>query len=420
MSELRPASEIVQCSECGRSLFHQRWIALEPESAEMLALMVKKIHGLDGKRLRLVDAKFVWTEPHSRRIKIQVQVEGEALANVTLRQSTVLEFKQNVQQCPLCRKASLDRQWTHCVQIRQRIEEDSGAHRKTFLRIEQDLIKFGLDRHILSVEENNQGMDLFFSGRGDAKVILDWLKSHLPVQMSSQPTKHGSTYTFNVEIPPINKFDLVAFPLGNGLAKLSLISKVSSVLHFVDPITAERMEVTGTDYWKFHSSKSSATTQISKGKAKSKIRSVSSSTGGTSSLAAVSNFSVLSRRKNMTEFVVIEVDSDPVMSRNFKSSSSDPSSKIFYVTLMRDSDFGVNDEVLHTQTHIGSILQPGDSVLGYEIENMILTDAQLESLSGTDLPYVVLVQKIYKEDRDAPDRQPPPLLRRLARPPPSS
>ena len=59
------------CRECNR---YQRtpWTACELESAELLSLCLKKIAGL--KQVKLLDAAFVWTEPHSRRIKIRLTV----------------------------------------------------------------------------------------------------------------------------------------------------------------------------------------------------------------------------------------------------------------------------------------------------------------------------------------------------------
>jgi len=38
------------------------------ESRELLSLCLKKLKGLN--RVKLVDAGFVWTEPHSKRIKV--------------------------------------------------------------------------------------------------------------------------------------------------------------------------------------------------------------------------------------------------------------------------------------------------------------------------------------------------------------
>jgi len=44
------------------------WISCALESRELLSLCLKKLKGLN--RVKLVDAGFVWTEPHSKRIKV--------------------------------------------------------------------------------------------------------------------------------------------------------------------------------------------------------------------------------------------------------------------------------------------------------------------------------------------------------------
>jgi NMD protein affecting ribosome stability and mRNA decay len=44
------------------------WVPCALESRELLSLCLKKLKGLN--RVKLVDAGFVWTEPHSKRIKV--------------------------------------------------------------------------------------------------------------------------------------------------------------------------------------------------------------------------------------------------------------------------------------------------------------------------------------------------------------
>lgn len=63
------------CRECNRYLSVTSWKECELESADLLALCLKNMKGL--KRVKLLDAKFVWTEPHSRRIKLKLIVEQE-------------------------------------------------------------------------------------------------------------------------------------------------------------------------------------------------------------------------------------------------------------------------------------------------------------------------------------------------------
>lgn len=58
------------CRNCERYLQPpNEWIACALESRELLALCLKKLRTL--KDVKLVDAGFIWTEPHSRRLKVR-------------------------------------------------------------------------------------------------------------------------------------------------------------------------------------------------------------------------------------------------------------------------------------------------------------------------------------------------------------
>jgi len=47
-----------------------------------LSLCLKKLKGLN--KVRLVDAGFVWTEPHSKRIKVKLTIQKEVCVNLTM------------------------------------------------------------------------------------------------------------------------------------------------------------------------------------------------------------------------------------------------------------------------------------------------------------------------------------------------
>ena len=72
----------------------------ELESPELLALCLKKVKNLGtAKGARLVDAKFVWTEEHSRRIIVQMLVESmdSATRKDAIRQHSNCEFSITTQ-----------------------------------------------------------------------------------------------------------------------------------------------------------------------------------------------------------------------------------------------------------------------------------------------------------------------------------
>jgi len=64
------------CKGCERYLQPPKyWLKAELESRELLHLCLKRIKGLN--KLKLIDANFIWTEPHSRRLKIRITVQKE-------------------------------------------------------------------------------------------------------------------------------------------------------------------------------------------------------------------------------------------------------------------------------------------------------------------------------------------------------
>ena len=57
------------CKACERYLDPpQTWITASLESKELLRVCLNKLKGLG--QVRLIDAGFAWTEPHSKRLKV--------------------------------------------------------------------------------------------------------------------------------------------------------------------------------------------------------------------------------------------------------------------------------------------------------------------------------------------------------------
>ena len=70
------------CSCCCRYLQPPRtWVACAWESRELLTVCIKRLRGLN--KVKLVDAAFVWTEPHSKRIKTKLTVQKEVSHRTT-------------------------------------------------------------------------------------------------------------------------------------------------------------------------------------------------------------------------------------------------------------------------------------------------------------------------------------------------
>lgn len=74
------------CRDCDRWLMPPNsWLVATPESRELLALCLKRLRGLG--KARIIDASFVWTEPHSRRIKVKITVQDAISDGVLMQQS---------------------------------------------------------------------------------------------------------------------------------------------------------------------------------------------------------------------------------------------------------------------------------------------------------------------------------------------
>ena len=79
----------------------------------------------------LVEARFVWTEPHSRRIVIELDIKKEIENGFTVivvirkichvQGKTRVTFKENLSLCPDCCRTSTIFTWEALVQIRQHV-----------------------------------------------------------------------------------------------------------------------------------------------------------------------------------------------------------------------------------------------------------------------------------------------------------
>jgi len=68
--------------------------------------------------VKLVDAGFVWTEPHSRRIKAKLTVQAEVMNGAILQQTFVVEYVVEPHMCMDCTRANTNTSvWTACAQV---------------------------------------------------------------------------------------------------------------------------------------------------------------------------------------------------------------------------------------------------------------------------------------------------------------
>jgi nonsense-mediated mRNA decay protein 3 len=292
----------------------------------------------------------------------------------------VFEVEYLVQggQCPDCAKLAAKNTWKAAVQVRQKV-----PHKRTFLFLEQLLLKNGIQKDTISVKEVKDGLDFFYASRSHAIKTVEFLASVVPVrskaseQLLSSDT-HSNTanykFTYSVEIAPICKDDLVCLPakvaraMGN-IAQLVVCTRVGNSIHFTDPATLQTAELSAQSYWR-------------------------------------APFAPLGATPDLTEFTVLDcepsgatrgrftaADAQVALSNAFQASSAGEAAMDY------DDNAGANDGIYHTRTHLGSLLQAGDTALGYHLTRRNFNSDDYAALPAGRIPDVVLVKKTYPNRR---------------------
>src|SRR5882762_1272249 len=182
------------CRNCERFLAPPaQWTIAQPESKELLAICLKKLKGLS--KVRLTDAHFIWTEPHSKRLRVSLTIQKEVrimLSLVLLRcgscntqvlTSTILEQVFEIEylvqhgQCSSCAKLAAKNTWKALVQVRQKV-----PHKRTFLFLEQLILKHNAQKDTISVKEARDGLDFFYSQRSHAIKMTEFLSGVVPIR----------------------------------------------------------------------------------------------------------------------------------------------------------------------------------------------------------------------------------------------
>jgi nonsense-mediated mRNA decay protein 3 len=72
----------------------------------------------------------------------------------------------------------------------------------------------------------------------------------------------------------------------------------------------------------------------------------------------------------------------------------------------RASDLGRNDITFNTVTHLGNILQHGDSVAGYDLSTINVNSEEMEALRGkTVRSEIILVKKVCLGENENEDEE---------------
>lgn len=389
-----PTIDVHQCRQCRR--FQQTpkyYVDAEPESPELLAVCLKHIPALSSTtapKLHLVDASFIWTEPNSMRLKVRLTVRT-TYNEVPVQQRVAVEVHVKWQQCPDCNREFTNRTWMAVVQLRQKTEDS----KRGLANLEMALRKApAIRKHVLNIDAARNGFDFYFLTLQHAQAFTQFLAKLQPMRtktsqkLISTDTRNSTAHlkhTVTCDVVPMLRDDLILIrraAKGTPLAgRLALVERVSSVLKLLDASPKR----SGDDHADWLTELSAETYYRSE-----------------------KEFHVLLRSARLTRFVVLDVElickdacQHPEGNDDNNPLYQGPDSGVSKyaladVVIARASEFGVNDNVISVVTHLGHLLQAGDSVLGYDLETAIGGDWDLENglPSSYSTPEVVLVKKI--------------------------
>ncbi|XP_043261013.1 60S ribosomal export protein NMD3 [Colletes gigas] len=362
------------CKGCERYLQPPaEWIHASLESKELLTLCLKKLKGLN--RVKLIDAGFVWTEPHSMRLRVKLTVQAEVMSGAILQQIFVVEYIVNHHMCDDCHRTEAKDYWRTLVQVRQR-----AINKKTFYYLEQLILKYRTHEQTLGIKPIHEGLDFFFANEAAARKMVDFLSSVVPCRYNHSKKLishdiHSNIYnykfTYSVEIVPVSRDSIVCLPkklshqLG-GINPICFVYKMTNAIHLIDVSSGQIAEVNSTLYWRH-------------------------------------TFNSICNPKQLLEYTVMDIEPVKFKDRNFFPGQGTISNKhvIADVWLVKSCELGINNNLIHTRTHLGQILKPGDTALGYALNDSNINDENFEKLNKDSVPDVILVKKNYMHNRVA-------------------
>ncbi len=330
------------------------------------------------------------------RLKLRLTIRadvGESPRCVTVQQRVPVEFIVNWSQCPDCKREFTNRTWHALVQLRQKRED---GVKKGLIMLETAIARNPLIRkHIIGMETSRNGFDFYFMELQHAHSFSSFLASVYPMKIKSSQklvsedrrnNEANIKHTTVCDMVPLCRDDLVicdkkaaqyGCSVGRLNGRLCVVTKVSSTLQLVDAAPARTnldeafADLHPEKYWK-----------------------------------GDKHYRIMMSSKRLVPFVVLDVElcdgsssyghgSDREL---YEGQSGVDKYALADVMVARASDPSY-DETFHTTTHLGNLLDIGDTVLGYDLISSVLTGADEWSLNNSfnssfQMPDVVLVKKI--------------------------
>lgn len=154
----------------------------------------------------------------------------------------------------------------------------------------------------------------------------------------------------------------LAKSIGN-ISPLGLCYKIGTAVYILDPHTLQTADISAPIYWR-------------------------------------APFTNLADVQELVEFIVMDIEPlGPTKGRW----------QLAEATVARASDLGRNDKTYYCKTHLGNIVHPGDSVMGYQLTGTNFNNPQYEALEeshtySSQIPDVMLVKKFYARKKKSKNR----------------
>ena len=422
--------ELQYCKGCQRFL-RPPYVKIERDSADMMKLCLSRIKSYD-KKVKIIDSNFIYTEPHSKIIKIKISIQKEVEKNI-LSQNLIIEFKEKWNLCRDCQKLQTPHTWSSCVQIRQRV-----PHKKTMLYLEQIILKNKMQKSSLYFEEANDGFDFFFSTRRAGEIFSNWIATVVPSKITYHKkyvSLSTSTFTYLVDVANVAKYDLFildkdSYKKLGGIGPLLICTRLSSRTIFIDPRTFNHLYLDGNTFFKYKFNPFCNSNQLTeflvldvyeeidynfgsinnnntnnnknekkkKNKGKKKNKRKKDESDSEEEKKEENNV----RNTNESE----SVDSMSI-STNYEKGVKEKEKKLeedkeyilkckkTFIKIIRNNNEKDKGEIIEIKSHLADVIKVGEIYLGYDLKSINLDSENSAFLEGNinRLPDVILVRK---------------------------
>jgi len=337
------------------------------------------------------------------RFKLRLTVRTE-LQNVPVQQRCAVLLHCAFQMCPDCNREYTNRTWQAVVQLRQkRSHEAADASKSGLAALEMALAKNkDVRKHVLRIDTAKHGFDFYFLEIPHAQAFASYLQRVAPMRVKttkklvSTDVKSNTAnlkHTIACDVVPLCKDDLVLIHRHAPKCKLAgrlvlVVSKpTQGVLHLMDASPKRTcmedsvMELSAESYYKHEK-----------------------------------YYRVVLSSHRLQRFVALDAELCGTKTASSSSSSSSNNNKykgpssgvdkyaLADLELVRESDFGVNDETIQTVTHLGNLVSAGDVVMGYDLVTTNVDELDHSLNNNFVVPDVVVVKKV-SGDADKASRE---------------